>query len=64
MRAIEGRFAAPAYNGDTLTTQIWVGNDVGARPGEAQVALYRVISQEGVVLLDRGRAVFAREGWK
>jgi acyl dehydratase len=64
LRAIEGRFAAPAYNGDTLTTQIWVGDDVGARPGEARVALYRVVSQEGVVLLDRGRAVFADEGWR
>ncbi len=64
MRAIEGRFAAPAYNADTLTTQIWVGDDVGAQPGEAQVALYRVVSQEGVVLLDRGRAVFALEGWR
>ncbi len=63
LRSIEGRFAAPGYNGDTLTTQIWVGDDIAAQPGEAQVALYRVVSQEGTVLLDRGRAVFAREGW-
>jgi len=63
LRSIEGRFAAPGYNGDTLTTQIWVGDDIAAQPGEAQVALYRVVSQEGAVLLDRGRAVFAREGW-
>jgi acyl dehydratase len=63
MRSIEGRFAAPAYNGDALTTQIWVGDDVAAQPGEDQVALYRVVSQEGVVLLDRGRAVFAERGW-
>lgn len=63
LRAIEGRFAAPAYNGDVLTTQIWVGDDAGARPGEEQVALYRVLSQEGVVLIDRGRAVFARDAF-
>jgi acyl dehydratase len=63
MRSIEGRFAAPAYNGDTLTTQIWVGDDVAFQPGEELVALYRVVSQEGAVLLDRGRAVFAERGW-
>jgi acyl dehydratase len=63
-RALDGRFAAPAYNGDTLTTQMWVGDDVGGRPGEDQVVLYRVVSQEGVVLLDRGRAVLATDGWQ
>lgn len=64
LRAIEARFAAPAYNGDTLLTQVWVGDDVGARPGEDRVALYRVVSQEGAVLLDRGRAVFSDRGWR
>ena len=63
LRALDGRFAAPAYNGDTLTTQMWVGDDVGARPGEDRVVLYQVVSQEGVVLLDRGRAVFATDAW-
>ena len=64
LRSIEGRFASPAYNGDTLTTQMWVGDDVGAQAGEEDVVLYRVLSQEGASLLDRGRAVFAREEWR
>jgi acyl dehydratase len=64
LRAIQGRFASPAYNGDTLMTQMWVGDDVGARSGEDDVVLYRVLSQEGTVLLDRGRAVFARDDWQ
>lgn len=63
MRTLDGRFAAPAYNGDTLTTQIWTGDDVGRQSGEDEVALFRVVSQEGVVLLDRGRSVLAVDGW-
>jgi acyl dehydratase len=63
MRALDGRFAAPAYNGDTLTTRMWTGDDVGRQPGEDQVVLYQIVSQEGVVLLDRGRAVLAADGW-
>ena len=60
----EGIFASPAYNGVTLTTQMWVGDDVGAQAGEDDVVLYRVLSQEGASLLDRGRAVFAQEEWR
>lgn len=63
MRAIEGAFAAPAYNGDTLITQIWRLTDAAdsaGGAGEIDVA-YRVVSQEGVVLLDRGHAVFTAE---
>jgi hypothetical protein len=63
LRAVEGRFASPAYNGDTLTTRMWVGDDVGAQPGEDEVVLFQVLSQEGAVLLDRGRAVLASDGW-
>jgi len=63
LRAVEGRFASPAYNGDTLTTRMWVGDDVGAQPGEDEVVLFQVLSQEGAALLDRGRAVLASDGW-
>ncbi|MBJ19221.1 MAG: enoyl-CoA hydratase [bacterium] len=63
LRSIEGRFASPAYNGDTLTTQMWTGDDVGTQDGEDDVVLYRVLSHEGAALLDRGRAVFARDAW-
>jgi len=63
MRSLDGRFAAPAYNGDTLTTQMWVGDDIDLQPGEDQAVLYQVVSQEGVVLLDRGRVVLAKDRW-
>ena len=63
MRAVEARFASPAYNGDTLNTRMWTGDDVGAREGEDQVVLFQVLSQEGAVLLDRGRAVLAADEW-
>lgn len=46
--AVEGRFAAPGYPGDTLTTQVWVDDDRAA-------ATYRTITQRGDVVLDRGR---------
>jgi acyl dehydratase len=60
LRAIGGRFAQPAYNGDILTTQIWVGSEETSSPlGSADLAdvVYRVVNQEGAVLLDRGFAV-------
>ena len=62
LRSVEARFASPAYNGDTLTTRMWVGDDVGARPGEDRVVLYQVLSQDGAVLLDRGRVVLGADG--
>jgi acyl dehydratase len=69
LRTIEGAFAAPAYNGDTLITQIWrlPGRDeragVEGRVGRGEVEVaFRVVSQEGIVLLDRGRAAFMEEG--
>ncbi len=45
-----GRFAAPGYNGDVLTTQIW------HEPGEPGSVLFRVVSGRGTTLLDKGRA--------
>ena len=49
LRSIEGRFSAPAYNGDTLCTEIWTGPDS---------ARFRVRNQAGTVLVDRGQARF------
>jgi acyl dehydratase len=57
LRALEGRFAAPGYNGDVLTAEIWTGEGVGADPRGNRLALYRVLNQRGDVLLDRGRAL-------
>lgn len=59
MRSIEASFAAPAYNGDALTTQIW-RLDEGDDPPTAD-AIFRVVNQDGVPVLERGRARFARE---
>ena len=48
LRSLAGRFASPGYNGDSLTTEIWTdsGRDVQ----------FRVVSQTGAVLIDRGVA--------
>ena len=48
LRAIEGRFASPAYPGDTLETGVWIDAD-GAG------ATFVTSSQRGDVVLDRGR---------
>jgi acyl dehydratase len=59
LRSIEGRFAAPGYNGDVLTAEIWTGGDSGSDARGNRLALYRVVNQRGDVLLDRGRAAFS-----
>ena len=53
LRSIETRFSAPGYNGDVLTTEIWL--EKGAGSG---LAIFRVVNQRGDVLLDRGRAEY------
>lgn len=64
MRSLEASFAAPAYNGDTLTTQIWRTDAAPAtRSGgsvDAETAIFQVVNQDGVVVLDRGRARFSK----
>ena len=42
-----------------LTTEVWEGDDLGVDELGDRVVLYRVVNQEGAVLLDRGRATFA-----
>ncbi len=48
--SISGRFAAPGYNGDVLITQIW------RNPDEHLGVLFRVVSDRGSTLVDKGRA--------
>jgi acyl dehydratase len=54
LRSIEGRFSTPAYNGDTLRTEIWLGGDGAGSSG----ARFRVRNQSGTVVVDRGAARF------
>jgi acyl dehydratase len=53
LRWLEASFAAPGYNGDRLTTQIWRD-----RAADEIAYIFRVVNQEGVALLERGRARF------
>lgn len=55
--SIEASFAAPAYNGDTLTTHVWREETAGETR-----ALFRVRNQAGIAVLERGRARFAGVG--
>ncbi len=50
LRTLSGRFSSPGYNGDVLVTEIWQ-EETGIR--------YRVVNQEGSLLLDAGKASFA-----
>jgi acyl dehydratase len=59
LRSIAGRFASPGYNGDLLTTEVWSGDDLPPDERGDRVALFRVVSQEGAVLIDGGFASFA-----
>jgi acyl dehydratase len=53
VRAIEGRFSAAAYNGDTITTEVWADTDP---QGAATTVLFRVRSQRGALIVDHGVA--------
>jgi acyl dehydratase len=56
LASISGRFAAAGYNGDVLGVEIWMGDDIGADPDGAGIALFRVRNQHRDVLVDRGYA--------
>jgi acyl dehydratase len=58
LRSLAGRFASPGYNGDLLTTEIWMGDDLGRDERGDRCALFRVVNQEGAVLIGQGRAGF------
>lgn len=59
MRSLEASFAAPAYNGDTLTTRIWRAET--SADASTSGAIFRVVNQDGVAVLERGRASFSKE---
>ena len=56
VRSLAARFASPGYNGDALATEIWSGDELGRDERGDRVALFRVVNQEGAVLLENGRA--------
>jgi acyl dehydratase len=56
VRAIEGRFGRPAYNGDILTTRIWSGHDVATSSGNDAIVAFTVSTQRDEVVVDRGWA--------
>ena len=59
MRSLEASFAAPAYNGDTLTTRD-LADGRGPRSARRREAIFRVVNQDGIAVLDRGRASFSK----
>jgi acyl dehydratase len=59
VHSIDGRFAAPGYNGDRLTTEMWLGMGVGADARGRLIVAFRVVNQDGAVLVDRGRVTIA-----
>jgi acyl dehydratase len=59
LRSLAGRFANPAYNGDVLTTELWTGDDLGRDERGDRVVLFRVANQDGLALIEGGRATFA-----
>lgn len=50
-RSLEGRFAKPAYPGDELVTEIWLG---------AETAFFEVRNPRGELLIERGVFDFAK----
>ena len=59
LRSLGGRFANPAYNGDVLVTELWTGDDLGRDERGDRVVLFRVASQDGLALVEAGRATLA-----
>jgi acyl dehydratase len=53
-RAMSGRFTRPVLPGDTLVVSIWLAQEDGP-PGRA---LFQTATQDGAVVIDRGRVEF------
>jgi acyl dehydratase len=51
--AMSGRFSRPVLPGDSLVTSIWLAHD------EDGTALFQTATQDGTVVIDRGRMRFA-----
>jgi acyl dehydratase len=59
LRSLAGRFASPGYNGDALSTEVWTGDELGCDARGDRYALFRVVNQDGAVLVDHGTATIA-----
>jgi hypothetical protein len=59
LRSLAGRFASPGYNGDALTTEIWAGDDLGRDARGDRHVLFRIVNQDGAVLIDHGVATIS-----
>jgi acyl dehydratase len=59
LRSLAARFASPGYNGDALTTEIWTGPDLGCDARDDCYASFRVVNQDGAVLIEHGRATIS-----
>ena len=56
-RSMSGRFSRPVLPGDTLVVNIWLTDVSGAdQPGD--VALFQTATEDGSVVIDRGRIHF------
>jgi len=62
LHSLAGRFATPGYNGDALTTEIWTGDDLGRNARGDRYALFRIVNQDGAVLIDYGTATITDNG--
>lgn len=59
LRSLAARFASPGYNGDALTTEIWTGDDLGRDARGDRCARFRVVNQDGAVLIEQGLTTIA-----
>jgi len=59
LRSLAGRFASPGYNGDGLSTEIWIGDDLGRDARGDRRVLFRVVNDDGAVLIEHGLATLA-----
>jgi acyl dehydratase len=57
IQSITGGFGKPAYNGDTLTTEIW--SDGSDDEEATRRLIFRVVNQDKAILIDGGRCQLA-----
>ncbi len=55
-QAMSGRFSRPVYPGETLVVSIWLPDEDGG------AALFQTASEDGTVVIDRGRVQFRLHG--
>jgi acyl dehydratase len=57
-RSMSGRFSRPVLPGDTLVVSIWLPED----GGDGGTALFQTATEDGSVVIDRGRLQFVAPG--